>query len=272
VQTKRVTQLIPQVSVITVVKNDSAGLEKTLLSLIDQIFINWECLIISASSEDDTRAVANQFARGDARVTHYFESTPGIYQSMNQGVGIARGPYIVFMNAGDVFANPNSIEILFNEILESNYPVVVGGYSTGEKEYSFKPIKFGLTRFSLNRRWGCHQSMLFNLAEVKSVGKFSEQYKLASDFELVLKLVKKKPGRRLREVVSIIDPNGISNTQIKKVLKEKQKIRSEIFGRYALNLSLGHFWTYLVLGKIRLRLFITEFTKVTLQIYPRRKC
>lgn len=250
--------MIPAVSVITVVKNDAAGLEKTLNSLVEQSFLSWECLIISGSSEDDTKAVARQLARDHSRVRHFDESTPGIYQSMNQGVGLAQSPYLIFMNAGDIFANPNSIEILYNEILEANYSVVVGGYSTGDKEYSFKSKDFGPGRFSLNRRWGCHQSMIFNLNDVKSVGGFSEKYKLASDFELVLKLVKKKAGKRMSEVVSIVDPNGISNTQIEKVLNEKQKIRRDLFGDYTPNLLLGKIWTYLVLGKIRLRLFTSK--------------
>ena len=250
--------MTPEVSVITVVKNDSAGLEKTLLSLVAQSFINWECLIISAPSEDDTQAVANQLVRHDSRIMHCNENFPGIYQSMNQGAGLAKGPFAIFMNAGDVFANPKSIEILYNEILEANCSVVVGGYSTGEKEYSFKPRNFGSNRFSLNRRWGCQQSMIFKLADVKSVGRFSEEYKLASDFELVLKLVKKKPGKRISAVVSIVDPNGISSTQIEKVLNEKQRIRRDFFGRYAPNLFLGKIWTYLVLGKIRLRLCFTK--------------
>lgn len=248
----------PEVSVITVVKNDSTGLEKTIRSLDAQSFINWECLIISAPSGDDTQAVASKLARHNARITHYEENIPGIYQSMNQGVELARGAFLIFMNAGDQFANPKAIEILYQEILDTNYSVVVGGYSTGDKDYSFKPRNFGANQFSLNRRWGCHQSMIFRLADLKSEGRFSEQYSLAADFELVLKLLKKKTGRRIGEVVSIIDPYGISNTQIRKVLNEKQKIRRDFFGGYAPDLLLGKIWTYIVLGKIRLRLFITR--------------
>jgi hypothetical protein len=175
---------------------------------------------------------------------------------MNQGVGLAKGTYVIFMNAGDVFANSTSLGILYKEILNTNFPMVIGGYSTGERNYSFKSKNFGPNRFSLNRRWGCHQSMIFKLVEVKSVDGFSQQYKLASDFELVLKLTRKNLGRRISDVVSIIDPNGISNTQIRKVLNEKQKIRRDFFGRFSPNLLLGMIWTQLVLLKIKLRLFI----------------
>ena len=250
--------MIPEISIITVVKNDSCGLQKTLHSLKIQSLVNWECLIISAKSEDDTQNVAHQFSENDYRIIHQQEVSPGIYASMNQGLSLARAPFVIFMNAGDVFAFPKAIEVLNLEILKGNYPVVVGGYSTDDKEYSFKKKHFGPDSFSLNRRWGCHQSMIFNRSEVISVGGFSQEYKIASDFNLVLKLVSKKDGMRLSKVVSVINPNGISNTQIRKVLHEKQQIRNEHFGPYSVSSLLGNIWTYLVLSKIRLRLLFTK--------------
>jgi glycosyltransferase involved in cell wall biosynthesis len=95
VQTKRETQLLPQISVITVVKNDSKGLRKTISSLVSQTFSTWECLIISARSEDDTQTVANEIADSDDRVLHFHESQPGIYEAMNQGLELAKAPAII---------------------------------------------------------------------------------------------------------------------------------------------------------------------------------
>ncbi len=255
-QTKRVTQLIPEVSVITVVKNDSKGLQKTFSSLFSQSFPTWECLIISARSEDDTQVVATKIADSDDRVTHIQESAPGIYAAMNQGILLAKAPALVFMNAGDVFAFSNSIENLYKELVDQNCPVVIGGYSTGEKIFSFKRKTFGPKRFSLNRRWGCHQSMMLRRSVVNSVGGFSLDYKIASDFDLVLKILNKLNGTRIREVVSVIEPNGISSLQIRKVLAEKQEIRRKHFGKYSWSALLGEVWTILVLSKIKLRSLI----------------
>lgn len=252
-QTKRVTQLIPEVSVITVVKNDSKGLQKTINSLFSQSFPTWECLIISARSEDDTRVVATEIADSDDRVTHFQESTPGIYEAMNQGILLAKAPALVFMNAGDVFAFSNGLENLYKELVDQNYPVVIGAYSTGEKIFSYKRKTFGPKSFSLNRRWGCHQSMIFRTDVVNSVGGFSLDYKIASDFDLVLKILSKFNGIRIREIVSVIEPNGISSTQIRNVLFEKQEIRRKHFGKYSWSALLGEAWTALVRSKIKLR-------------------
>jgi putative colanic acid biosynthesis glycosyltransferase len=256
VQTKRETQLIPEVSVITVVKNDSKGLQKTMSSLFSQTILTWECLIISARSEDDTQTVANEIADSDDRVLHFHESKPGIYEAMNQGLELAKAPAIVFMNAGDIFAFTNAIEVLNKEMLYQNCPIVIGGYSTGEKIFSFRHKSFGPRSFSLNTRWGCHQSMILRKSDVISCGGFSLNYQIASDFELVLKMLSESKGIRIREVVSVIEPNGISSTQIRKVLSEKQEIRRKHFGKYSLSSLLGEVWTLLVLSKINLRSLI----------------
>ncbi len=248
--------MLPQISVITVVKNDSKGLRKTISSLVSQTFSTWECLIISARSEDDTQTVANEIADSDDRVLHFHESQPGIYEAMNQGLELAKAPAIIFMNAGDIFAFSNAIEVLNKEMLYQNCPIVIGGYSTGEKIFSFRNKSFGPRSFSLNRRWGCHQSMILSKNVVTSCGGFSLDYKIASDFELVLKMLSGSRGLRIREVVSVIEPNGISSTEIRKVLSEKQEIRRKHFGKYSLSSLLGEVWTLLVLSKINLRSLI----------------
>jgi len=251
-----VTQLIPEVSVITVVKNDSKGLQKTVSSLVSQTFPTWECLIISARSEDDTQLVATEIADSDDRITHIHESTPGIYEAMNQGILLARAPSLIFMNAGDIFAFSKAIEILHKEMQDQNSSIVIGGYSTGERAFSYQRKTFGPRSFSLNRRWGCHQSMILRKNLVDSVGGFSLDYKIASDFELVLKMLSKSKGMRIREVVSMIEPTGIPSTQIRIVLREKQEIRRKHFGKYSLIALLGEVWTLLVLSKINIRLLI----------------
>ena len=175
---------------------------------------------------------------------------------MNQGILLAKAPSLIFMNAGDIFAFSKAIEILNKEVQDQNCPIVIGGYSTGERVFSYKRKTFGPKSFSLNKRWGCHQSMILRKNLVYSVGGFSLDYKIASDFELVLKMLSESKGIRIREVVSVIEPNGISSTQIRKVLSEKQEIRRKHFGRYSLSTLLGEVWTLLVLSKINLRSLI----------------
>ena len=250
----------PEISVITLVKNNSAGLENTLDSMLSQTFTNWECLIISAKSQDDTQSVADAMARTDSRIVHHHETAQGIYQSMNQGIFLANAPYIIFMNSGDIFGFTHAMDVLRKEIVAEKHSVVVGGYSTGGVIYSFNPMEFGSKRFSLNRRWGCHQSMIFNKHEILSQGGFSPKYKISSDFDLVLKLVGTSRGKRIGEVISVIEPDGISSTQILEVLREKQQIRKSYFGTFSPNTLFGYFWTFAVRLKIESRKLGTKFS------------
>ena len=250
---KRVTQLNPAISIVTVVKDDAAGLQTTISSLLSQSLYNWECLIISAKSSDDTRKTAELLAAQDSRIIHFNEKNPGIYQSMNQGVSIAKAPYLIFMNAGDVFAITTAMELLQHQIITEKCSIVVGGYMTGSKSYSFKPKKFGPRAFSINRRWGCHQSMIFNRETVLKSGGFSLNFKIASDFDLVLRMLAQGNAKRIREVISIIDPNGVSNSDIRRVLREKQQIRNQFFGKFSFESLEGKVWTATVLTKINVR-------------------
>jgi glycosyltransferase involved in cell wall biosynthesis len=248
----------PEISIVTVVKNDSLGLQATLSSLFSQLISNWECLIISAESKDDTRMIADLKASLDPRVIHLHEDYPGIYQAMNQGASKAKAPYLIFMNAGDIFSFNRATEVLLQNIVLEKCPVVVGGYASAGETYSFKSKKFGPRAFSINRRWGCHQSMILDRRMVLNHGGFSLDFKIASDFDLVLKMVKHAKGKRIDEVISIIDPNGVSSTGIRTVLKEKQEIRNQIFGKFSLESVEGKIWTFLVIARITLRNLLSK--------------
>lgn len=249
----------PEISIITVVKDDSPGLQATLSNLFTQTFGNWECLIISATSEDDSQKTADLIAKEDKRVIHIHEETTGIYQAMNQGAQIAKAPYLVFMNAGDIFAFEGALASLHREITRIKFPVVVGGYEVSGKKFSLKTQEFSARDFSKNRRWGCHQSMIFSRSVLLERGGFSTKYRIASDFDLVLRMIKDTKGLRVRELISVIDPNGISNTDIRTVLKEKQEIRTHIFGNVSLERFEGIIWTFLVISKIRVRNLLSKF-------------
>jgi putative colanic acid biosynthesis glycosyltransferase len=254
----RATQLNPKISIITVVKNDACGLQATLDSLFTQSVCEWECLIISGKSRDKTQITADLNAFRDARITHLEEEKSGIYQAMSQGVCCAKADYVIFMNAGDVFAFNGAVELILGKIINENRPVVIGGYAADGKSYSFKPRDFGPRDFSINRRWGCHQSMIFDKRLLLESGGFSLEYCLASDFDLVLRMIRNTKGLRIAEVISVIDSTGVSNANIRQVLKEKQEIRARFFGKGSVQKFEGAIWTLFVISKINSRKLLSK--------------
>jgi glycosyltransferase involved in cell wall biosynthesis len=94
------------VSVVTVTRNNAAGLRLTLNSLALLKEPPFEVCVIDGGSEDETAQVAASFPD---RIPLVFVSEPdtGIYDAMNKGRRRARGDLIHYLNAGDtVFGEP----------------------------------------------------------------------------------------------------------------------------------------------------------------------
>jgi glycosyltransferase involved in cell wall biosynthesis len=86
-------------SIVTINKDNQAGLHKTIESLkkIDDRSFQWIC--IDSASKDGSIELANQFKIQDDVVIS--EKDTGIYNAMNKGVALARGDYVLFINGDD---------------------------------------------------------------------------------------------------------------------------------------------------------------------------
>jgi putative colanic acid biosynthesis glycosyltransferase len=98
----------PRFSIVTVVRNDLPGLERTRASLAEQAFRGFEWIVIDGASTDATRpAVQALLTAGTARGVS--EPDGGIYDAMNKGLRLALGEHLLFLNAGDRLLAPDSL-------------------------------------------------------------------------------------------------------------------------------------------------------------------
>ena len=244
---------MPRISVITVVKDDPSGLRNTYESLIGQTVKDWEMLIVTAPAPDETIGVATEIRSSDSRIQLHEQIGTGIYGAMNQGLRSAGGESIWFMNAGDKFASNSVLAHAFEKLSDSDVGVLIGGYKilngTTNQTFSYPEGKVSAIDFAFNRRGGCHQAMIFHTQVLKSVGGFNTDYSLASDFDLVLKAIKKAGSRRVSEVYAAIEPGGRADQGIFLVHREKHLIRRNLLGGpFILTASL--LWTGLARTKI----------------------
>lgn len=101
-----------RVSVVTVTFNCEQVIEETILSVVNQSYKNIEYIIIDGKSTDNTISIIEKYRNYLAYSIS--EADNGIYDAMNKGIYCATGEWIIFMNAGDVFASENSL----NEFVE----------------------------------------------------------------------------------------------------------------------------------------------------------
>ena len=101
----------PTVSVVTVNRNMAPGLKSTLQSVLAQDYADFEAVVIDGASSDGSRDVLASFA---PKLAHgVSEPDRGLYDAMNKGVAAANSDWVIFMNAGDVFAAPDVLSKIF---------------------------------------------------------------------------------------------------------------------------------------------------------------
>ena len=95
---------MPKVSIITASYNYAKYIGKTIESVINQTFSDWEMLVVDDGSKDNSVDVINEYVQKDNRVkllTHYNNENKGLVETLKSGISNAQGEYIVFLESDD---------------------------------------------------------------------------------------------------------------------------------------------------------------------------
>lgn len=135
----------PQVSIVVPCFNQSQYLEQALLSVKEQTFSNWECIIVNDGSVDNTEEIAIKWKESDSRFIYLKKENEGLSEARNSGIKISKSNYILPLDADDILGK-NYIELALQEFsLDKSLKVV---YSRALKFGKEKGL-LSLTPFSL---------------------------------------------------------------------------------------------------------------------------
>lgn len=102
----------PLFSIITVVFNGEKLLPGTAESVFKQTFTNYEYLIVDGASKDNTVAYIHRLETQMPNLRWISERDKGLYDAMNKGLFLAKGDFVLFLNAGDHLHAPDTLEKL----------------------------------------------------------------------------------------------------------------------------------------------------------------
>ena len=103
----------PLISIITVVYNNSAHIQKSLNSIYNQKYKNFEIIVVDGGSTDNTLNIIKQ---NNNKIDFWIsEKDNGIYDAFNKGMTFCRGDYLGFVNSDDIL-KPNALKILVKYI------------------------------------------------------------------------------------------------------------------------------------------------------------
>jgi glycosyltransferase involved in cell wall biosynthesis len=156
----------PQVSVVTVVFNCAGSIARTLDSVLAQRGVLLESVVIDGGSRDGTQAIVQGY--GTRIGTFVSEPDRGIYDAMNKGIARCRGEFVLMMNCGDVFAGEEALDAAVVAAPPGVGQVIFGGWERLLGEGHGR-----LCRPAPDRRFFNHQAVLYSRSLHRRFGDYA---------------------------------------------------------------------------------------------------
>ncbi|GAH75625.1 unnamed protein product, partial [marine sediment metagenome] len=181
-------------SVIMSIYNEKQFLSKSIKSVLNQTYTDYEFIIIDDASKDNSLELINIYALKDNRIKVIKnKANIGLTKSLNKGISIAQGEFIVRQD-GDDFFLPNHLEKLlffFNNNPEYAF-CGVNGFTIQNKKDLLNFFEFNDIRKNLLIR-NCfnHSGIIVRKNIFEKYGKYDEAYRYGQDYELWCRLIYK---------------------------------------------------------------------------------
>lgn len=140
----------PIVSVVIPCYNHGQYLDEALQSIINQTFVDWECIVVNDGSFDNTNEVATKWLEKDSRYKYFIKENGGLSNTRNFGIQKAKGLYILTLDADDKY-EATFLEKALKIIIHDNKIGIVSSWGTrfiDDKQFGeFKPVGGSLKDF-----------------------------------------------------------------------------------------------------------------------------
>jgi glycosyltransferase involved in cell wall biosynthesis len=186
-----VEENVVKLTIITINYNNNEGLIKTIESVINQTWNDFEFIIIDGGSTDESVSTIKKY---DKYINYWVsENDKGVYDAMNKAIQLSKGTYVNFMNSGDYYFTNTVLEEIQHKFI-NNIGILYGdsfyfndqGYDKIEKT----PSKFSFTHFvnsGIN-----HQASFIKRDLFFKYFMYNIEYKIGADWEFFLYVICKK--------------------------------------------------------------------------------
>lgn len=219
-----------KITVITVSYNAEKTIAYTLESVAKQDYPNIEHIIIDGGSTDATLELVKTSA--SSRIAKVIsEKDNGLYDAMNKGIRVATGDVIGFINADDFYPSVHVLsdvaELFQNHQAESCYGDLCYVKQDNPEEVVRYWKSSPLPPDAFVNSWVPPHPTFFVRREIYDrLGGFNLDYKIAADFELMLRflLVTSIRSIYLPKVLVHMRMGGTTNRSISNIIRQNKEI------------------------------------------------
>ncbi|WP_006247582.1 glycosyltransferase family 2 protein [Mycolicibacterium tusciae] len=244
-----------RVSIVTVCWNDLENVQRTLDSLARQTERRgWEHVLIDGASIDGT---VEWYQSAEFAFPHVVTSEPdnGLFDAMNKSLDIVKGEYVVFMNAGDCFADEDALGRILSRVESS----LAWGYSrarvvdsTGRKvRPNVGKIPYSRAKHLLGGATICHQAVIMKVELLRDLGGFDLSMGDVADYHLLIKLAARIAPRTWPEIdVNYLDGGRSS---VNPDLRGRHQARVDVLALTPITARFDSAWTAMQVARVRFR-------------------
>ena len=232
---------MPQVSVVTSVRNGEAYLEECVDSVLNQTFQDFEYIILNNGSTDGTARILQRYTDPRLRIIH--QENLGISRSLNKGIDLSSSDLIAHLDADD-YSMPQMLEkqVTFMK----KYPdIVLCGSMWREsigKKLSKQIVAFVETDQAIKKSMSLfnpfsHSAVIFRKKTFIKAGGYSDRLKYSQDYELWLRMLALGKAWILKEELAVVrmSEQSESHKNARKQKLEGLQIRWNAFQQFGGN-------------------------------------
>ncbi|MBE6877566.1 MAG: glycosyltransferase [Ruminococcaceae bacterium] len=200
------------ITIITVCFNSEKTIERTIKSVLNQTYDNYEYIIIDGVSTDNTLNIVKKYEPlFDGKMRIVSEKDNGIYDAMNKGISLAKGDLIGMINSDDYYEN-YALEKINAAYSGNKYEIIYGMQNNYTEDGKLRSIVFNHHDF-LEEEMINHPTCFVTKKLYDDKGAFSLEYKASSDYDFMLRMKKDTEVvfTPIPEVVSDFTLGGMSS-------------------------------------------------------------
>ena len=114
------------ISIIIPVYNAGEYLRDTVQSVLEQDYKSIEVILVNDGSTDDSLTICNELKVIDNRIIVISQQNAGVSTARNNGMKVAKGEYILFIDADDLLEK-DMVSTLYNKAVETSAEIVSCG-------------------------------------------------------------------------------------------------------------------------------------------------
>jgi len=230
-------------SIVVTALNPGRKLVKTVESILMQQYNQIEIIVKDGMSADGSiEELAGKYGE-DRRIRIFREPDSSIYNGMNQAILKCTGEYILFLNCGDTFCQPDILSrtadvIRKDRVVSNHLTIYYGNTHSGQTNTVIyaPPVISGFTCY---RNIPCHQSCFYDsrlFAERQSTEFFREEYRIRADYEHFLWSYYRKSAKMVYLDMTVAEYEGggysESRENRRRDKEEHQMITRELMGKW----------------------------------------